>query len=134
MWKYQSKEIQSIEDMPDDAIGFVYEITHIPTNRKYIGKKILSLKRKLPPLKGKKRVRRVTKESDWKTYYGSNDEIKSLIKENKHSEFTREILTFAKTKTQLTYLETKYQFINEVLENDNYFNYNILGKFFKGKI
>lgn len=134
MWTYKNKEITCIEDMPDDAVGFVYEVTHIPTNKKYIGKKILSLKKKLPPLKGKKRVRRVTKESDWKTYYGSNEEIKKLIQENKQSEFKREILIFAKSKTQLTYLETKQQFIKEVLERDDYFNHNILGKFYKGKI
>ena len=133
-WVYKGKEISSLDDMPDGAVGFVYEVTYIVENRKYIGKKILEVKRKLPPLKGKKRVRRVTKESDWKVYYGSNEEIKKLLSEGKEKEFKREILEFAFSKVQLTYLETRYQFDRRVLERNDYFNSNILGKFYKGKV
>ena len=46
-------------------------------------------------------------------------------------DFTREIIIFTSTKKQLTYFETKLQFVNEVLENDEYLNSNILGKFFR---
>lgn len=130
MWTYKNKTIESLEDVPEDAIGFIYEITHNPTNKRYIGKKILHHNKKLPPLKGKKRARRVIKESDWKTYYGSNDEIKSMIKEGKSDEFTRKILIFATSKKQLSYLEAKEQFKREVLESDDYFNTNILGRFY----
>ena len=133
-WIYKGKKIESLEDMPDGAVGFVYEVTYTVENKKYIGKKILEVKRKLPPLKGKKRVRRVTKESDWKAYYGSNEEIKKLLSEGKEKEFKREILEFAFSKVQLTYLETRYQFDRRVLERDDYFNSNILGKFYKGKV
>jgi len=31
----------------------------------------------------------------------------------------------------LTYFECKYQFMYDVLENENYLNSNILGKFYK---
>lgn len=134
MWIYKNNPVNSLEDMPKDVVGFVYEITHNPSNKKYIGKKILHHNKKLPPLKGKKRVRRIIKESDWKTYYGSNDEIKSMIKEGKSDEFKREILEYAVTKRQLSYLETKQLFKNDVLERDDYFNSNILGKFYKGHI
>lgn len=130
MWTYKNKTIESLEDVPEDAIGFIYEIIHNPTNKRYIGKKILHHNKKLPPLKGKKRARRVIKESDWKTYYGSNDEIKSMIKEGKSDEFTRKILIFATSKKQLSYLEAKEQFKREVLESDDYFNTNILGRFY----
>lgn len=130
MWTHKNKTIESLEDVPKDAIGFIYEITHNPTNKRYIGKKILHHNKKLPPLKGKKRARRVIKESDWKTYYGSNDEIKSMIKEGKQSEFTRKILIFATSKKQLSYLEAKEQFKRDVLERDDYFNTNILGRFY----
>ena len=34
----------------------------------------------------------------------------------------------------MSYFETKYQFILNVLENDNYLNYNIGGKYYKDKI
>ena len=31
--------------MPQDTYGFIYLVTHIPTNRKYIGKKVLYFER-----------------------------------------------------------------------------------------
>lgn len=131
MWLYNGKVIESIEQMPQNTFGFIYQATYLPTNEKYLGKKVLYFNRTLPPLKGTKRKRKVVKESDWQTYYGSHEKIKSLLKENKHLEFQREILEFAFNKKHLTYLETKYLFCNNVLENKEYINDNILGKFFR---
>ena len=132
MWLYKNKEINSIEDMPTDTFGFVYLVTHTPSGKKYLGKKQLIANRTLPPLKGQKKKRKIQKESDWKTYYGSQAEIKTLVKESQDMlEFVREIIIFVSTKKQLTYFETKLQFVNEVLENDEYLNSNILGKFFR---
>ena len=132
MWLYKNKEINSIEDMPADTFGFVYLVTHTPSGKKYLGKKQLISNRTLPPLKGQKKKRKIQKESDWKTYYGSQTEVKQLVKESQDMlEFVREIRIFASTKKQLTYFETKLQFVNEVLENDEYLNSNILGKFFR---
>jgi len=132
MWLYKNKEINSIEDMPADTFGFVYLVTHTPSGKKYLGKKQLIANRTLPPLKGQKKKRKIQKESDWKTYYGSQTEVKQLVKESQDMlEFVREIIIFTSTKKQLTYFETKLQFVNEVLENDEYLNSNILGKFFR---
>jgi len=132
MWLYKNKEINSIEDMPTDTFGFVYLVTHTPSGKKYLGKKQLIANRTLPPLKGQKKKRKIQKESDWKTYYGSQTEVKQLVKESQDMlEFVREIIIFTSTKKQLTYFETKLQFVNEVLENDEYLNSNILGKFFR---
>ena len=132
MWLYKDKEINSIDDMPADTFGFVYLVTHTPSGKKYLGKKQLISNRTLPPLKGSKRKRKIQKESDWKTYYGSQSEVKQLVKESQDMlEFVREIIIFTSTKKQLTYFETKLQFVNEVLENDEYLNSNILGKFFR---
>jgi len=133
MWCYQDKVIESIEDMPKGTFGFIYEVQHIPTGRRYIGKKVLEFNRTLPPLKGTKRKRKVVKESDWKTYYGSHKEIKDLIKENKQDEFRREILMYVPSKKLLTYYETKFLFIKEVLEpnGNSYINDNILAKFYR---
>ena len=117
--------------MPKNTFGFIYEATYIPTNEKYLGKKVLFFNRTLPPLKGTKRKRKVIKESDWLTYYGSHTKIKQLLIEGKQDNFSREILEFAFNKKHLTYLETKYQFSNNVLENTEYINDNILGKFFR---
>ena len=132
MWYYKGSEIKEIEDMPEDTFGFVYLVEHLPSGKKYLGKKVLYFNRKLPPLKGSKRKRKVTKESDWKTYYGSQKEIKELLVEGKESDFKREILKFVKSKKLLTYFETKYLFIYEVLESDQaFYNDNILGKFYR---
>ena len=135
-WLYKNKEINEISDLPNNAFGFVYQTTHLPTGKKYIGKKslIYNLKKKLgkkekalwegkgrPPM-----YKRVLKESDWKTYYGSH----SFIKEANKEDLTREILEIAYHKKELTYLECKYQFMLGVLENKSYLNDNILGKFF----
>jgi len=56
----------------------------------------------------------------------------ALIKDGKQDDFKREILTCVTTKKLLTYEETKALFLYEVLQKpDEYFNDNILGKFFR---
>lgn len=131
MWVYDNKVIESIDDIPSGSVGFIYEVTHIPSGKKYIGKKALYHKKTKPPLKGYKRKRVEFVESDWKSYYGSHEEVKSLLKEVGSEIFKREIMEFSKSKKRLSYLETKYLFQREVLENqDKYFNSNILGKFY----
>lgn len=129
-WLHNGKEVTE-EMVPDGAIGFVYVITHIPTNRFYIGKKSLTATRRLKPLKGKVRKRVVRKASDWEKYYSSNEWIKEQIKEGKSEEFRREIIEFCYSKKALSYLEVYYQFKHNVLSNENSINENILGKFFR---
>lgn len=148
MWLYKNKVVSSIQDMPESCYGFVYKILHIPTGKKYIGKKVLYFnrnvkltKKELELLKEQRKEqglggrtplkKKVVKESDWKTYYGSHKDILNLVKESKESEFAREILKFTFNKKELTYYEVKFLFIEEVLEKSNeYINDNILGKFF----
>lgn len=130
-WIYKNKKIDNLDKFPKECFGFIYEIVHLQSGKKYIGKKQLMSNRTLPPLKGQKRKRKVVKESDWKTYYGSQKEIKELVKENRGEGFKREILQFCFTKKQLTYYELKWQFAKGVLESDDYLNDNLLGKFFK---
>ncbi len=135
-WLYKGSEINEISDLPNNAFGFVYQTTHLPTNKKYIGKKslIYNLKKKLGKKekalwegKGRPPVyKRVLKESDWKNYYGSH----GFIKEANEEDLKREILEIAYHKKELTYLECKYQFTLGVLESRSYLNDNILGKFF----
>lgn len=130
-WTYNGQLITEIQDMPENTFGFIYEVFHKPSGKKYLGKKVLHFNRTLPPLKGMKRKRKVVKESDWRTYFGSHVEIKQLIKEEKQDEFERRILQFVTTKKLLTYYECKHLFINEVLEHDEYINDNILAKFYR---
>lgn len=134
MWIFNDVKITSLDGMPNDVVGFVYMIIH-SSGKKYIGKKSIFSNRTLPPLKGTKRKRKVVKESDWIKYYGSNSEIKQMIKEGKSDEFIRYILEFAYTKKHLTYLETKYLFKYEVLEHpDLFWNDNIASKFYRKDI
>jgi len=141
MWLYNKKVIQNIEDFPQDTFGFIYIVTHKPSGISYIGKKVLyhNVKKKLTKKElaeqtgpGRKSATKVVvKESDWKTYYGSAKPILELIKDGKQEEFTREILQLVPNKKLLTYYECKYLFKYSVLENPlEYFNDNILGKFF----
>lgn len=144
MWKYKEGTISDISDVPNGAFGFVYEVVHIPSQKRYVGRKQLisvttkSLgKKELAELTDKRasKKKKVQKESDWKTYYGSHSEIKQFIKDGKQNEFERRIIEFAFSPKHLTYLETKYLFSLEVLEHsDLYFNDNILGKFFRKDI
>jgi hypothetical protein len=93
---------------------------------------ILREERKQAKMRGRVPTKKlVVAESDWKTYYGSQKEIKQLLKDGKEDEFERSILRCATTKKSLTYYEIKYQMIYQVLEKpDEFFNDNILGKFF----
>jgi hypothetical protein len=140
-WLYQNKEVNSIEDLPQDSFGFIYITTHIPSGMSYIGKKSLyhNIKRKLTKKElaeqtgpGRKPTTKViSKESDWKTYFGSAKPILEIIKNGKVDEFEREILQIVNNKKLLTYYECKYLFEHGVLEHPTlYFNDNILGKFF----
>jgi hypothetical protein len=141
MWLYNNKVVETIEDIPTNTFGFIYITTHIPSGMAYIGKKSLyhNVKRKLTKKelaeqtgRGRKSTTEtIQKESDWKVYYGSEDFIKQKIKEKKQDEFKREIIHFVENKKMLTYFECKYQFMYGVLENENYLNSNILGKFYK---
>jgi hypothetical protein len=45
----------------------------------------------------------------------------------------REILRICYSSTELTYQETKHQFVHEVLEKEEFLNGNILGRFYKVK-
>lgn len=149
MWTYKEKEIKELSDFPEDTYGFIYKVTHIPSGKKYIGKKVLFFERNVPLSKtqledlkeerkqeGKKgktpTKKKVIKESDWKTYYGSQKEVKELVKQSNSSDITREIIHIVCSKKLLTYFETKYLFIEGVIETQNEFiNDNILGKFFR---
>ena len=142
MWLYKQKEMEKMSDFPDNTHGFVYRIMHKPTGKSYIGRKILHNttkvklgKKELKELEGVVGRRPVykmaVKESNWLTYWGSNKFMKELYKTEPKENFERHIIICAPTKKLLTYYELKYQILHEVLEKpDEYFNDNILGKFF----
>lgn len=111
--------------------GFVYRITNLTSNKKYIGKKFFYATKTKQVKKKKKRYKA---ESDWKTYYGSNDalneDVKALGKEN----FKREILRLCKTKGTCNYYEAREQFVLDVLRDPDYYNLWIQVKVHKSHI
>tara|TARA_R110000796_G_scaffold250435_1_gene379374 strand:- start:658 stop:1107 length:450 start_codon:yes stop_codon:yes gene_type:complete len=142
-WIYKTKEIISKDDFPKDTYGFVYKITHTPSNKSYLGKKVLihNKKTKLTKkdlqmyegIQGRKPTYKIQqKDSNWKNYYGSNKPLLELIQKEPLNNFKREILILCTTKKLLTYYETQALFTYRVLEeNGIWFNDNILGKFFR---
>lgn len=118
-WTYKGKKI---DELPEDCEAFVYLITNITDNRKYVGKKLAKFKTTKPPLKGRKNKRRGTKESDWRDYWGSSDNLLRDVEELGTNKFTREILHYCKSRGLASYLEAKEQFDRRVLETDEYYN------------
>ena len=118
-WTYQGNPV---DDLPEDCEGFVYLITNLTNEQKYIGKKLARFKVTRPPLKGRKNKRRSSKESDWKTYWGSSEHLLADVKKLGEHSFTREILHYCQSRGMLSYLEAKEQFDREVLLTDEYYN------------
>lgn len=141
MWIYKN---DTIEELPEDCIGFVYLIENLETGRKYIGKKLAKFSKttyrvvKLKNGTKKKKKIRSKINSDWMDYYGSsielNKDVELLGKEN----FKREILFYCKSKAECSYVEAREQFIHKVLESDLYYNGQIScrihGSHIKGKL
>ena len=119
MWFYNDKEFDLT---PEDYQGFVYMITELDTDKKYIGKKYFWKPKTLPKTKSRKRKIKTRVESDWKIYYGSSKEVKQLVETRGEDKYKREILKLCKTKGECSYYEAKYQFQYDVLLSDDYYN------------
>jgi hypothetical protein len=118
-WYYKDK---LITELPEDCEAFVYLITNLTNNKKYVGKKLAKFKTTKPPLKGKKNKRRGYKESDWKTYWGSSDHLNADVLELGEDKFRREILYYCPSRGVASYIEAREQFERRVLETDDYYN------------
>ena len=94
-WTYKNQEVT---ELPNDCVGFVYEITNTTNNKKYIGKKLARFKRYRRPLKGRVNKRRYSVASDWQEYYGSSDALNEDIDKIGKDKFTREILFYCRSK------------------------------------
>jgi hypothetical protein len=107
--------------VPESAYGFIYVITNLETNRKYIGKKQMVSKRTRPPLKGKKRKRIEFVESDWKTYVSSSNELVNDIQKIGKENFKFEILEQFNSREELVQAEIGL-ITEQDLKNPNYLN------------
>ena len=116
-WTYNDTDFT--DDLVGDNYGFVYQITNLTNGKKYIGKKLFWFA-KTKQVKGKKKKYKAP--SDWSSYYGSSDALTKDVKELGEENFTRTILHLCKSKGECSYLEAKEQFLNNVLESDDYYN------------
>lgn len=107
---------------PEEYQGFVYIITDLTNNKKYIGKKFFWKPKTLPITKTRKRRVKTRVESDWRNYYGSSKEVQQLVEANGKDKYKREILKLCLTKGECSYYEAKYQFEYDVLLNDEFYN------------
>lgn len=114
---------QPVETLPEDCVGFVYIITNITNNRKYIGKKLAKFSRitqrtvKLNNGNRRKKKIRTKVDSDWLTYWSSSQELQADVISLGEDKFTREILKYCQSKNELSYYEAKFQFDHDVLLN-----------------
>ena len=106
----------------ENMFGFIYEITNKVNGKKYIGKKQCVRKIKRKPLKGKTRNRIDHKESDWKTYTSSSNELNEDIQKYGKENFEFRILKVCGSKWELGYEEIKEQISRDVLRRDDYYN------------
>jgi hypothetical protein len=124
-WHYQNNEVI---DLPEDIVGFVYKITNLTNNRKYIGKKLAKFSKtktrvvKLKSGEKKKKKIRTKEESDWREYWSSSEELKKDVAEFGEENFKREILHYCYSKGSLSYMELREQMDNKVLESDDWYN------------
>jgi hypothetical protein len=140
-WFYKD---EIINELPEDCVGFVYIITNLTNNKKYIGKKLAKFSKttyKTFKLKNGKKKRKKIKgkiASDWQDYYGSSPNLKADIETLGKENFKREILYYCKSKAETSYIEAKEQFSRQVLESDEYYNgiinCRIHGSHIKGKL
>jgi hypothetical protein len=127
-WLYNN---QPVETLPEDCVGFVYMITNITTDRKYIGKKLAKFSKttqrtvKLKNGTKKKKKIRTKVDSDWRDYYGSSPELSKDVESQGKDNFKREILYYCKSKSECSYIEAREQFSRRVLESQDWYNGHI---------
>lgn len=99
--------------------GYVYLIENLITGKKYIGRKYFTAAG-TKQIKGKRK--KIRKESDWKSYFGSNETLKAEVAELGEHNFRRTILHLCKSKSECSYLETFEIFSRHALLNELYYN------------
>ena len=124
-WIFQGT---TVETLPEDCVGFVYIITNNLSGKKYIGKKLAKFSKttyrvvkQKNGIKKRKKIRSKI-DSDWREYYGSNEELNRDVTALGPDNFKREILFYCKSKAECSYIEAREQFTHKVLESNDYYN------------
>lgn len=117
MWMYN--ETLFVEDLIEDNVGFVYLIINHQNKKKYIGKKLFKKSKTYQKNKKKKRKK---VDSNWIKYFGSNKELQEDVRKTSIDKIERIILRLCKSKSEMSYFETKYIFENDCLLSDYWYN------------
>ena len=139
-WVYKG-EVFNDSKIPEGALGFIYEMEAIIDGKavRYVGKKnFYSTTKKKFGVRAlanmeDKRAKKYTIQvkTNYQNYYSSNKVLQDAHKAGVI--IKRFMVRICFSKTELTYHETKFQFVREVLEKEEYLNANILGRFYKIK-
>jgi len=139
-WVYKG-EVFNDSKIPEGALGFIYEMEAIIDGKavRYVGKKnFYSITKKKFGVRAlanmeDKRAKKYTIQvkTNYQNYYSSNKVLQDAHKAG--IIIKRFMVRICFSKTELTYHETKFQFVREVLEKEEYLNANILGRFYKIK-
>lgn len=134
-WYYKESALTEDEMIAcvSQYAGFIYIITNNLNGKKYIGKKIFTNTKRI---KQKNKTRRKVKkiESDWREYYGSSPSLSADIVHFGMDNFKREILQFCRSKSEMSYLEAKEQFLRGCLESPEWYNEHIMCRVRKSAI
>jgi len=117
-WLYEGKKLL---EAPEGYFGFIYLITNLKSDKKYIGRKYFGTTRRVK-VAGKKRRKVVRKDSNWKDYTGSSKELNNDINTLGKLHFQFKILILGKTKGQVNYLEENLHHRFHVASNDSFYN------------
>jgi hypothetical protein len=117
-WLYKGEPLL---ESPENYFGFVYLITNLKLEKKYIGRKYFGTTRRVK-VAGKKRRKVIRKDSNWKEYTGSSKTLNSDIKKLGKKNFKFEILILGETKGQVNYLEENLHHKFHVSAKNEYYN------------
>lgn len=140
-WLYEREEFTN-NMIPEGAHGFVYGMSVLidGETKLYIGKKNfyanrnVKLGKKALDARTDKRAskKKLVRKLSYQNYFSSNETLKQAKKDG--LDIRRVIMKICYSKMELTYEEVACMFKLDVLDNTQYLNTNILGKFYRGKI
>lgn len=116
-WFFEGKEIKSIADCEPKALGFIYEITNLTNNKRYLGRKTIRKPNYTSGIKkGQSKGVYV-----FTTYCGSS---KSLLEDIKNGdEYKKEIIRWCFSKAELTYYESQAIYCSDSLLREDFYNF-----------
>ena len=140
-WKYNNKDITSIEQFPEGAIGIIYRINNLSNGKYYFGrktcisrkkKKLTIAEKKLEENKRKTFKYEVSESSGWKTYRGSNKPL--LADLNKGDKYEKIILQFCFSKAEMTFYETRAIACSDCMLTEDCYNDWFSAKVYKSHL